>query len=127
MEALMNKIDLNIWGRNFELNIIYQNFPNEEIISNQEKTLAGISTIDFDMALPKVEAYIQKYNFDDISEDKITNIFKYVMPKNILIPRLYDKRVVALMCNYKFDMEHGMAVIFENERFKEVGLQDIIL
>lgn len=28
---------------------------------------------------------------------------------------------------YKFDMEHGFAVVFENGQFKRVGTQDIVL
>jgi hypothetical protein len=31
------------------------------------------------------------------------------------------------MCNYKFDMENGLAIVFENEEAIEVGKQDIIL
>ena len=57
----------------------------------------------------------------------VDNIFKYVMPKNIYVPRNLKKRVVAIMCNYKFDTEHGIAVVFENEQFKEIGAQDIAL
>ena len=33
----------------------------------------------------------------------------------------------AIMCNYKFDMENGIAVVFENEKFSDIGKQDIIL
>ena len=80
-----NKVKLVIWGREFEINIVFQNFPGEEVTSNQE------------------------------------------IPKSVLIPREKEKRVVALMCNYKFDMEHGLAIVFENEQFKTVGPQDIIL
>ena len=33
----------------------------------------------------------------------------------------------ALMCNFRFDMEHGIAVIFENGAYKDVGPQDMVL
>ena len=38
-----------------------------------------------------------------------------------------NSRVVAIMCNYKFDMEHGIAIVFKNEMFSKIVSQDIIL
>ena len=69
-------------------------------------------------------------DFSKMKEHTIDNIFKYVIHKSIFIPidnNRNHKRVFALMCNYIFDMEHGLALIFENEQFKEMGPQDIIL
>lgn len=57
----------------------------------------------------------------------INNIFKYVAPKYLYVARNNEKHVVAIMCNYKFDPENGIAVIFENEKFSKIGMQDIIL
>lgn len=48
------------------------------------------------------------------------------MPKYLFVKREINKHVVA-MCNYKFDMEHGIAVVFENEMFSKIVSQDIIL
>lgn len=50
-----------------------------------------------------------------------------VMPESIFVPHSKKHRTVAIMCNYKFDMEHGLAVVFENGLFKKVGPQDIVL
>lgn len=58
--------------------------------------------------------------------DSVDNIFKYVIPKTISVPKA-KKRVVAIMCNFKFDMEHGMAIVFEDEKIKKIGPQDIVL
>lgn len=49
------------------------------------------------------------------------------MPKEIFVPHTEKHRNVAIMCNYKFDIEHGIAVLFENGQFKKVGPQDIAL
>lgn len=122
-----NKENFVIWGREFELNIVLQNFPGEEVTSNQKKVVDALSTFDFETALNPLKEYIMKYNSEDVGCPEISNIFKYVIPKGVLIPRENEKRVVALMCNYKFDMEHGLAIVFENEQFKTVGPQDIIL
>ena len=80
----------------------------------------------FDSAESEVEKYILKNGLKENGISEVDNIFKYVMPKSISVPKA-KKRVVALMCNYKFDMEHGIAVIFEDEKFKKVGPQDLVL
>lgn len=126
-DSMNKKLKVNIWGREFDLDVIYQNYPGEEVIVNQDKTADAIPDADFSSAQNAVEQYIMKYNSEELKGDMITNIFKYVIPKSLLIPREYDKRIFAIMCNYKFDMEHGLAVVFENEKYKSVGPQDIIL
>ena len=35
-----------------------------------------------------------------------------------------DVHEVALMCNYRYDPEHGLAAVFENERLKKIIPQD---
>ena len=123
----MHKVKACIWGRDFELNVSYQNFPDEEVTYNQELTVKSIASVDFSESLVNVEQYIMKYNGFEICENSIDNIFRYVMPKSILITRDEDTRIFAIMCNYKFDMEHGIAVVFENGKYKAVGQQDLIL
>ena len=122
------KINLSIWDREFEMYISFQNYPGEEITDLQEKTEKMIPTADINASLDFVKKYIMKYNADDVDEKGLANIFRCVIPKGILIPRRNDgKRVFAIMCNYKFDMEHGIAIVFENEKYKSIGPQDIIL
>lgn len=123
----MNKVKVCIWGREFEIPVSYQNFPGEEVTHMQELTLQAVPIADYMESLTFVEQYIMKHNGAEINADSIDNIFKYVMPKSVLITRDFSARVFAVMCNYKFDMEHGLAVVFENEKFKAVGAQDIIL
>ena len=127
MILMNNKINLTIWGRTFDLYYIYQNYSGEEVLPNQERTVEQIPNADFQSAMEAVKRYILKHNKEELQEESIPNLFKYVMPKRILIPRETEKRVFAIMCNYKFDMEHGLAIVFENEKFVAVGLQDIIL
>ena len=123
----MNKVKVNIWGRDFELIVTYQNYPGEEVIPNQELTLHALTSIDFADSLNDVEHYIIKENASDIEGKSIDNIFKYVMPKSIVITRDKKARVFAVLFDYKFDMEHGLAVVYENERYKAVGPQEMIL
>ena len=123
----MNKVPLQIWGREFELGVSYQNYPGEEITENQQRTLATVPSVDYDIAKPGVEEYIRKYFASELGNDSLDNIFRFVMPKSILISRMKNSHIFAIMCNFKLDMEHGIAIIFENEKYKAVGPQDLIL
>ena len=123
----MNKMNVNIWDRDFELDIVYYNFPGEDITELQQETVEKIISVDFSDSLDNIVNYIIEYDSAELNGEKIDNIFRYVMPKSILIDRDDENRVFAVMCDYKFDIEHGLAVVFENEKFKEVGSQDIIL
>lgn len=123
----MSKVNVRIWDREFELSVSYQNFPGEEITENQKRTMAAVPSVDYDAARNSVEGYIRKYFAAELGDDSLDNIFRFVMPKSVLIPRAEGVSVFAIMCNFKLDMEHGIAVIFENETFKTAGPQDLIL
>lgn len=62
----------------------------------------------------------------EIDEELISALISStdVMPESIYVKR--DGRV-ALICRYKFDAEHGMAVVFNGGKLEEVGSQDIIM
>lgn len=124
----MSKVKTTIWGREFELPIIVKQFKGKDVTEIQEDAVDQLerNMIIFDSAESEVEKYILKNGLKENGISEVDNIFKYVMPKSISVPKA-KKRVVALMCNYKFDMEHGIAVIFEDEKFKKVGPQDLVL
>lgn len=126
---LMNKYKLSIWGRNFELPLLYECYPDEEVIESQREAFAMFEANSATVAasLEHVKNYVETDEFARLNGDKIENIFKYVMPKEIFVPHTEKHRNVAIMCNYKFDIEHGIAVLFENGQFKKVGPQDIAL
>ena len=123
----MNKIKIRIWDRDFELNVVYQNYPGEEVTENQRKTLDSVFLTDFGPGKAGVEAYIRKYFSSELGEDTLENIFRFVMPKSILIPRTDDKQTFAVLCNFKLDMEHGIAVLYEDNTYKTTGPQDLAL
>ena len=124
----MNKVRTQIWGREFELPVIIKQFKGKEITDTQKEAVERLEqNLDiFNLAKDEVEKYIIDSGLKEKGINEIDNIFKYVIPKSISVPKS-KKRVVALMCNFKFDMEHGLSIIFENEKLKEVGSQDLIL
>jgi len=124
----MNKINTEIWGREFELPVIIKQFKGKEITDIQKESVDRFekNLNILNDAKAEVEKYIIDNGLNENGINEVDNIFKYVIPKSISVPKS-KKRVVALMCNFKFDMEHGLAVIFEDEKLKKVGPQDLVL
>ena len=125
----MSKCKMSIWERKFELPLMYECYAGEEVLESQKEAFAMLedNAKEVARALEQVKKYVKKTGAAQLAGDEIENIFKYVMPKSIFVPHSKKRRTVAIMCNYKFDMEHGIAVVFENGQFKKVGPQDIVL
>ena len=115
-----------IWGREFELKVIYDCYGGEEVLPIQKDVYEAFVKDSGVICNSKeaVEKYCLEENREEIGTDQIDNIFKYVIPQSIFVKR--DGRI-ALLCKYKYDMEHGIAVVFKDGKFIEVGSQDIIL
>lgn len=123
----MSKYMLNIWGREFELNVVYECYPGEKVLDSQKATINWLGEGDlFSVALDHVKYYVMK-NAPTSVDLPIENIFKYVIPKSIFVPHSVKVPKLALMCDYRFDLEHGIAIVFEDGNYKEIGEQDIIL
>ena len=125
----MSKCKINIWERNFDLPLMYECYAGEELLESQKEAFAMFEDNEKEVAasLDQVKKYVKKSGDAQLAGAEIENIFKYVMPKSIFVPHSKKRRIVAIMCNYKFDMEHGIAVVFENGQFVKVGPQDIVL
>ena len=127
----MSKTTLNIWGRDLDVDIVYDVYQGEEILKAQrdayENFLAASAKL-FAIAENEAKKYCIRINPDDIAEETITNIFRYVKPKAIFIKRYTgSERVVALLCAYKFNPDDGIAIVFKNETFAQIGTENIIL
>ena len=125
----MSKCKINIWDREFDHNVVYECYPGEDVLESQKEAFAMLENNAEEIAgsLEAVIKYVQKTDGGQLAGAAIGNIFKYVMPKSIFVPHIKKHRIAAIMCNYRFDMEHGIAVVFENGKFKKVGTQDIVL
>ena len=119
-------LSIKIWNRDFDLKVLYDCYAGEEILDEQKDALKKFSSDKkaIESSKADVEKYCLDQNKDDIGDGGVDNIFKYVMPESIFVKR--DCRV-ALLCRYKFDEEHGLALIYKNGKLIDVGSQDIIL
>lgn len=119
---------LLIWNREFDLRVVFDSY-DEEVLPIQEQALEAFLKAENTIQESKkqLEKYILNDEYAEIEGNSIDNIFKYVIPTDLYIPRTLETRTVALLCDYRFDEEHGLAIVFENEQFKEIGEQDIVL
>ena len=82
--------------------------------------------------LSYIDNYIKLYyckemvSQDDTNEKK-DNIFSYLQPERIFVTRSEPHPEVAIMCKYRYDLEHGLAVVFSNNGDTRVVIQDEIL
>ncbi len=135
----MNKLKISIWNRDFELPITIRTFDGEDISDVQREAVDALEskfivngsspnekTSIVDYTKPMLEDYILKDYRKPNNLSEIDNIFKYVIPRSIYIP-YSSKRTIAILCNYKFDAEHGLAIVFEEEQFKKICNQDEVI
>ena len=125
----MSDIKMNIWDREFVLDVTYDCYSDEEISQKQKDAIEKFPSAENEItkALVKVKEYCLNQNKKEIGEDNISNIFKYVVPKYLFVPRDDKNRLVAIMCKYKYDAESGLAIVFRNEKLAQIGKQDIVL
>lgn len=125
----MNKKKIVIWGRIFEIEVRFDCYAGEEVLDAQKEALELFlkSENNIKDSLETVKQYCLEQNGKDMGESKVANIFKYVAPKYLYVVRSTEKHIVSIMCNYKFDQENGIAVVFENEKLSKIVRQDMIL
>ena len=123
---------LNIWGRDFEIEILYEEYEDEGRTHAQDVALNSLlgnwsvvnSSLD---AVKRFCAERYPNELEAISGGRtIDNIFRYVMPESLFVLRREGARALELLCRSRLDPEHGLAVYFENEAFAGVGTEGTI-
>lgn len=125
---MTKKITLTIWGRNFELPINYNCYEGEGVSEEQiqllDKFIKHSEWINSSKEV--VEDYCRQQVYDDVENQKKDNIFSYIKPMSVFIKHSMRPRI-ALICKYRYDEEHGLAIVFDNSGNISVGSEDIIL
>lgn len=124
----MIKYTMNIWGRKFELPVMIKQYDGEEITEIQKESIEKFQHCEevLNASKQSVEQYILENGLRDHNIYEVDNIFKYVMPKSFYVPN-EEKRVVVLFCDFKCDLENGIALVFEDEKLKKIGPEDLAL
>mgnify|MGYP004495595581 FL=1 len=124
----MIKYTMNIWGRKFELPVMIKQYDGEEITEIQKETVEKFQHCEevLNASKQSIEQYILENGLRNHNIYEVDNIFKYVMPKSFYVPNA-EKRVIVLFCNFKYDLENGIALVFVDEKLKEIIPEDLAL
>lgn len=126
---MINELSIEIWGRTFKLPIIYDSLSDgiivEEQLSAVEVFNSHLEWISTSKKL--VERYCKEALMEDAANEKKDNIFSYVKPERLYVTRKNKGPKVAIMCKYRYDPEHGLAIVFSMEGKIEIGSQNMIL
>lgn len=126
------KEEFIIWGRKLELDVIFYLYEGEQISGHQINTYEDLK-VNYIKYFDSVKDEIYEYVKEDTENEELPdNIFKFVMPKAIIIqrePGIFDEEPLefALLCDYKYNIEDGISVSFENGISTGVGPEDVVL
>lgn len=121
---MMNKVSLKVWGRKFSLPVIYDVFDGEEKTVQQEDSLNKIVGSGELRGEDDVIHYCEKMNPEEVG-NTLSNVFEFVIPRSVFVCR--EKGYIALLCDYKYDLDNGIAVLYENGILRKIGTQDLVL
>ena len=127
----MSSIVMSTWGKEITLEVRFDLLDDERISSMQAYALGTIfvSWGAVNAALDAVKSYCLENDGNMFASEcgtaRIDDIFDVVEPYSLFVVRDNSKRSVALMCHYRLDPEHGLALLFENERLTKIGPEDI--
>lgn len=120
---------IEIWGRECNVDIIFQCYDGNEIEDYQEEAfddfMEGFKET-MDIVKNEIFKYCRGKNPEEIAGE--INIFKFIKVQAILVKRdSEESHKIAIICKYKYDIENGIAVMIINNEVEEIGYQDIAL
>lgn len=126
---MIKTINLTIWDREFKLPVEYDCYKGEKVTKEQMRALEVFKSQEkwFEDSKKEVETFCKDDVMGNDENQKMDNIFSYVKPESIFVKRDKENPRVAIMCKYRYDPEHGLAVVFSHDGKVTVGIQDTIL
>ena len=129
---MIKEVEIMIWGREFSLPVEYDYCTEESAADELQEALdCFLSRKDrkdlMDIGKNAVEEYCKERVAEDDGNTKKDNVFSYVKPESLYVTRDQSGAKVAIMCAYRYDPEHGLAVVFLPDDTVSVGIQDIVL
>lgn len=121
-------VKANLWGSEVELDVYFEQLDFEEPTDVQLDAFARADAIwpHADDAIPSIIDYLKKEALEIGAHFEEDSWRSLVHPTTLFVAES-DNRTVAILCEFDFDPEHGLAVVFEDEQFTAVGSQDIVL
>lgn len=125
---MIKNLDICIWGRELSVPVDYNCYVGRTPLYEQEVALKTFLDHPewLENAKELVEQFCREQVMEDSENDKKDNIFSYIKPQGFFVKHEKNSRI-ALMCKYRYDIEHGIAIVFSSTGEVTVGPQDIIL
>ena len=139
------EIELNLFGKLQKMQLIIEGDEDAKFEAVQIEAYKNFIQ-NKDELLRKCEEdtyrYYQKINsdysaqFGDDFKDKLAPIIKtqkelnnLIEPKELLFTRVFGRsiREFGILCECSWEIEHGLAIKYQNEEIIEIGYQDIII
>ena len=129
--AVENDREYEMWGRKCRVNLVFDCYLGEEIDAVQEEAIDDFETNIEQYTLCGLKAiknYIVENYKNNIDDATIPNIFKYAVPKTVYVSKdPSKKKVIGIICHFRFDDDSGLAVKFVDGQVVEIGGEQIIL
>lgn len=126
---MIERVDLIIWGRPFKLPVEYNCYEGETVYDEQIEAVKHFMV--HSEWLDKAKNLVKHYLKQQVESDTVANntecLLSYITPECIFVKHEQKNPRVALMCSYKHDNEHGLAVVFSSDEDITVGQEDLIL
>lgn len=123
---MINNVDITIWGRDYSLPVKYDCYPGEVITEQQISMVSKF--IKHPEWIDNAKVMIEKYCKADLIEDdnnkKKDNIFSYIHPHYLYVNRRNQGDAIYLICDYRYDEEHGLAIGFSKDGSIVLGSED---
>ncbi len=108
--------------------LAYQQFTQQ-----QDKLLREAEQAMFDYYQSVCDEYRYDLDINDPNDKEVPIVSslkgfsQLVIPEAITVPYVRPKATIGLLCKCTWEIEHGLAVKFEEGKVVEVGYQDIVL
>lgn len=126
---MIESLEVSIWGRSFKLPVEYDCYEDEEVTKAQIQAIKRFKshTEWIERSKSVVEDYCREQVMSDDENAKKDNIFSYLKPECLFVKRDKENPRIAMICKYRYDLEHGLVVVFSSDGEVTIGIQDIIL
>ena len=125
----MDMAKITFGGHEFELEVYLECYSGETVLDSQQTALKDLLKNQKEMseALVQLKKYLVNENKDQFPDGFQGGVFDYVAPRTIYVPHTEKYHRSAILCDYTFDEEHGLAIIFKDGKFEQIGSQDLII
>lgn len=128
----MNEVTIPLWGRVFSMRVEFDHYDDDVIPAKMESALDTFldHLQDVQNSQDKLKEYCIKQDADELvklfGKAEIEDVFDVVMPDCLFVLRPEGHRRIALMLDYRFDIDEGLALLFVDEKLKSIGTQSSV-